>query len=185
VAVGGDPSPVAAKQYARAATQTIPIVFTASGDPVSTGLVASLNRPGGNVTGVTIFGSDAIAKRVELLRELVPKAANVAYLMNPKHPNAEKELRDAQIAAQSLGQQILVTHASSERDFEAAFATISQRGAQSLLIGDGGGVAAGVRSKMSDRPLAREASPAERQPCRTAGASFTAVRVLGRGRQRA
>jgi ABC-type uncharacterized transport system substrate-binding protein len=130
VAAGGEPSPQAAK----GATQTIPIVFTASVDPVSSGLVASLNRPGGNVTGVTIFGSEAIAKRVELLRELVPNAASIAYLMNPTHPNAENELRDAQTAAHSLGEQILVIPASSERDFEAAFATISQRGAQSLLI---------------------------------------------------
>ena len=130
VAAGGEPSP----QAAMAATQTIPIVFTASVDPVSSGLVASLNRPGGNVTGVTIFGSEAIAKRVEMLRELVPKAASIAYLMNPMHPNAESEWRDAQTAAHFLGQQILVIRASSERDFEAAFATISQRGAQSLLI---------------------------------------------------
>jgi len=130
VAAGGEPSP----QAAMAATQTIPIVFTASVDPVSSGLVASLNRPGGNVTGVTIFGSEASAKRVEMLRELVPKAASIAYLMNPTHPNAESEWRDAQTAAHFLGQQILVIRASSERDFEAAFATISQRGAQSLLI---------------------------------------------------
>jgi putative tryptophan/tyrosine transport system substrate-binding protein len=118
VAAGGEPSPQAAK----GATQTIPIVFTASVDPVSSGLVASLNRPGGNVTGVTIFGSEAIAKRVELLRELVPNAASIAYLMNPTHPNAENELRDAQTAAHSLGEEILV------------IATVSQRGAQSLLI---------------------------------------------------
>ena len=95
VAAGGEPSP----QAAMAATQTIPIVFTASVDPVSSGLVASLSRPGGNVTGVTIFGSEAIAKRVEMLRELVPKAASIAYLINPMHPNAESEWRDAQTAA--------------------------------------------------------------------------------------
>ena len=129
-ATGGEPSPQAAK----GATQTIPIVFTANGDPVSSGLVASLNRPGGNATGVTIFGSGAITKRVELLHELVPKAASMAYLMNPTRPNGEGELRDAQTAAHSLGEQILVLRASSERDFEAAFATISQQRAHSLLI---------------------------------------------------
>jgi putative tryptophan/tyrosine transport system substrate-binding protein len=86
VAAGGEPSP----QAAMAATQTIPIVFTASVDPVSSGVVASLNRPGGNVTGVTIFGSEAIAKRVEMLRELVPKAASIAYLMRSDAPERRK-----------------------------------------------------------------------------------------------
>jgi putative ABC transport system substrate-binding protein len=138
VAIIAAPASLSAALAAKAATTTIPIVFGTSGDPVQAGLVASLNRPGGNVTGVTIFGSEAIAKRVELLRELAPKAASMAYLMNPTHPNAENELSDAQTAAHSLGEQILVIRASSERDFEAAFATISQRGAQSLLIASDG-----------------------------------------------
>jgi putative tryptophan/tyrosine transport system substrate-binding protein len=100
-AAGGEPSPQAAK----AATQTIPIVFTAAGDPVADGLVASLNRPGGNATGITIFGGGVVTKRLQLLREIVPKAGTTAYLMNPSNPNAEIEMRAAQAAAACLGQQ--------------------------------------------------------------------------------
>src|SRR5690242_17331744 len=104
-ATGGEPSP----QVVKAATQTIPIVFMANGDPVAAGLVASLNRPGGNLTGVTIFGMMAAGKRLELLRQLMPKGGTIAYLMNPNNPNWE--LGNVQAAARSLGQQILVLNA--------------------------------------------------------------------------
>src|SRR5215468_2030531 len=103
-ATGGEPSP----QSAKAATQTIPIVFTANGDPVRGGLVASLNRPGGNVTGITIFGDATVTKRLQLLHELVPQAAAIAYLMNPNNLNGDIEMRAAQTAAHSLGKEMLV-----------------------------------------------------------------------------
>jgi ABC-type uncharacterized transport system, periplasmic component len=103
VASGGDPSP----QIARAATQTIPIVFGMFGDPIREGLVDSLSRPGGNATGVTIFGPAAVTKRLQLLHDLVPQAAVIAFLMNPNNPNGSIELKAAQAAATSLGRQIV------------------------------------------------------------------------------
>ena len=127
-ATGGEPSP----QVVKAATQTIPIVFMANGDPVAAGLVASLNRPGGNLTGVTIFGMMAAGKRLELLRQLMPKAGTIAYLMNPNNPNSE--LDNVQSAARSLGQQILVLNADSDREIDVAFATIAQQRVAALLV---------------------------------------------------
>src|ERR1700747_2067519 len=88
--------------------------FMANGDPVASGLVASLNRPGGNVTGITIFGTMAAGKRLELLRQLMPKAGMVAYLMNPSNPNLE--IDNVKTAADTLGQQVLVLNASSDRE---------------------------------------------------------------------
>src|SRR5262249_1094526 len=119
-ATGGEPSP----QVVKAATRTIPIVFMANGDPIAPGLLASLNQPGGNATGVTIFGMMAVGKRLELLRQLMPKAGIIAYLTNPNNPN--REIDNVQTAARSLGQQILVLNANSDREFDAAFATIAQ-----------------------------------------------------------
>jgi len=127
-ATGGEPSP----QVVKAATQTIPIVFMANGDPVAAGLVASLNRPGGNLTGVTIFGMMAAGKRLELLRQLMPKAGTIAYLMNPNNPNWE--LGNVQAAARSLGQQILVLNAGGDREIDTAFATIAQQRVAALLV---------------------------------------------------
>ena len=127
-ATGGEPSP----QMAKTATQTVPIVFMANGDPVAAGLVASLNRPGGNLTGVTIFGMMAAGKRLELLRELVPRAGTIAYLMNPNNPN--REFDNVQAAASSLGQQILVLNADDDREIDAAFASIAQQGVAALLV---------------------------------------------------
>ncbi len=127
-ATGGEPSP----QVAKAATETIPIVFMANGDPVAAGLVAGLNRPGGNVTGVTIFGTMAVGKRLELLRQLMPKAGIIAYLMNPNNPN--REIDSVQIAAHSLGQQILVLNASGDRELDTAFVTIAQQQIAALLV---------------------------------------------------
>ena len=127
-ATGGEPSP----QVVKAATQTIPVVFMANGDPVAAGLVASLNRPGGNLTGVTIFGMMAAGKRLELLRQLMPKAGTIAYLMNPNNPN--REFDNVQAAARSVGQQLLVLNADGGREIDIAFATIAQQGVAALLV---------------------------------------------------
>ena len=127
-ATGGEPSP----QVVKAATQTIPIVFMANGDPVEAGLVASLNRPGGNLTGVTIFGMMAAGKRLELLRQLMPKPGTIAYLMNPNNPN--REFDNVQVAARSVGQQILVLNADGGREIDAAFEAIAKQGITALLV---------------------------------------------------
>jgi putative ABC transport system substrate-binding protein len=122
---------------AKAATSTIPIVFVSGGDPVIDGHVASLNRPDGNVTGVVFISGVLGPKRLELLRQLVPKATTIGLLVNPINPNTEAERRDVQAAAQALGQQLIILHVSSESEIEPAFATFVQRGAGALLVGTG------------------------------------------------
>jgi putative tryptophan/tyrosine transport system substrate-binding protein len=129
-ATGGEPSPQAAK----AATQTIPIVFTANGDPVREGLVTSVNRPGGNVTGFTIFGPAAVTKRMELMHELVPQASVIGYLMNPNHPSGEIEMQAAETAARSLGKKMPVFKASNEPDLDVAFVTMVQQQVSTLVV---------------------------------------------------
>jgi putative ABC transport system substrate-binding protein len=131
VATGGEPAVLAAM----AATKTIPIVFTSGTDPVERGFVASLNRPGGNVTGVTLFTGQLISKRLELLRELVPNAAVFAMLVNPNNPNTGQYTRDVQEAARTLGQQLNVLTASTEGEIDMAFATLVKHRAGALLIG--------------------------------------------------
>jgi putative ABC transport system substrate-binding protein len=126
-----------AAMAAQAATTTIPIVFAAGGDPVAQGLVASLNRPGGNVTGVNFFGTVLGAKRLELLRQLVPKAATIVMLVNPHSSETEAERRDVQAAALAIGQELAILDASSDREIETAFATVVRRGAGALLVGGG------------------------------------------------
>jgi putative ABC transport system substrate-binding protein len=122
---------------AMAATATIPIVFTTGFDPVRTGLVASLSRPEGNATGVVFTVTDLTAKRLGLLHELIPKAAVIAALMEPNQPEIEVELREVEAAGRAIGRQILMVKAASEREFNAAFATIVQAGAGALLFGGG------------------------------------------------
>jgi ABC-type uncharacterized transport system substrate-binding protein len=126
-----------AARAAKAATTTIPIVFATGGDPVQDGLVTSLNRPGGNVTGVTFLTGVLGAKRLELLRELVPNTTTFAVLVNPNSPETEAERRDLQAAARAIGQQLLILDVSNERDIEPIFATFVQRGAGAVLIGAG------------------------------------------------
>ena len=118
VAVGSTVSALAAK----AATSVIPIVFTSGDDPLRVGLVEHLNRPGGNVTGVTAFATVTAAKRLELLRELIPHAAVVALLRNPKSPVDSAELHDLEAAAQSLRLRLVIVEAGTETDLEPAFA---------------------------------------------------------------
>jgi putative ABC transport system substrate-binding protein len=130
-ATNGSPSALAAK----AATMTIPIVFQIGVDPVGVGLVASINRPGGNITGATIMGVELGAKRLELLHELVPTATVVAALVNPTSPGVAILLRDLESAAQKLGLQVHVLHASTERDFEPAFESLALSKAGALVIG--------------------------------------------------
>ncbi len=120
---------------ARAATTTIPIVFTTSLDPVQLGLVASLSRPGGNVTGVTSLNVEVGPKRLELLRELAPAVNVVGLLVNPNNPNAQTLSRDLQAVAGKLGLQLHVLYASNERDFDRVFAELVQRRAGALVIG--------------------------------------------------
>jgi putative ABC transport system substrate-binding protein len=125
IAAMSTPAAVAAK----AATTIIPIVFQIGVDPVALGLVASLNRPGGNITGVAFLVTGLGAKRLDLLRQLVPKANLIAMLVNPGSVDTEAERRDVQGAAQRLGQQLIILDASSDRDIETSFATAAKRGA--------------------------------------------------------
>jgi putative tryptophan/tyrosine transport system substrate-binding protein len=125
----------AAALAAYAATTTIPIVFVNGVDPVSSGLVVSLNRPGGNATGVYIFQQVLEGKRLGLLRELVPSAASIAVLLNPTNANFQTQLRGVQDAARDLGQQVSILSANTEREIDVAFATVAQSGARALLVG--------------------------------------------------
>jgi putative ABC transport system substrate-binding protein len=120
---------------AKAATTTIPIVFNTGADPVQFGLVASLSRPGGNLTGVSNLNEEVAPKRLELLHEVVPAATLIGLLLNPTNPVTEVFLRDQQAAARILGLQLHVLHASTERDLDAAFATLVQLRAGALVIG--------------------------------------------------
>jgi putative ABC transport system substrate-binding protein len=122
-------------QPAKAATSLIPIVFTTGADPVKLGLVDSLNRPGGNVTGVTTLNVEMGAKRLELLHDVVPNATTIAVLINPTDPSAETYAKDAQAAADTLGLQLQVFHASTEHDFDSVFETLAQMRKVALVIG--------------------------------------------------
>jgi putative ABC transport system substrate-binding protein len=133
-AIGG-PAPALA---AKAATSTIPIVFSNGSDPVKLGLVASLNRPGANVTGVTLYTAALGPKRLELLRELVPASTEIGMLVNPNEPDSIAELEQVQIAARSLGQRVQVVHATTEGEFDAAFETLAQHRVAALLVSTGG-----------------------------------------------
>jgi putative ABC transport system substrate-binding protein len=125
-----------AAEAAKNATATIPIIFVTGDDPVTRGLVDSLSRPRGNVTGITFFGGGLLgAKRLELLVELAPKATVVAFLMEPNWPGSVAELQDVEPAARALGRRIMVVKVASEREFEAAFAAIERAGAGALLVG--------------------------------------------------
>jgi putative ABC transport system substrate-binding protein len=132
IATNGTPSVLAAK----VATQTTPIVFMTGGSPVELGLVASLSRPGGNLTGVTLLALEVEAKRFELLRKLLPSATSIAYLVNPTNAVfAETETRQLQVAARILGVRLLVLNASDPSEFEAAFAVLVRERAGGLVVG--------------------------------------------------
>ena len=120
---------------AKTATATIPIVFATGDDPVEVGLVASLNQPGGNVTGVYFYsGAELQSKQLELLHELVPSAVLIGVLVNPRSPQGESQARNVQVAARGLGASIVILNASSQDDFDAAFATLAQQRVGALLI---------------------------------------------------
>ena len=131
IATEGTPAAFAAKT----ATTAIPIVVVMGGDPVQMGLIASLNRPGGNVTGVNVLISALLAKQLEILHEMVPGAALIGFLVNPTGPSGESETRDVQAAAEVLGQKLLVVRASTEGELESAFATLARQQAGALVIG--------------------------------------------------
>ena len=129
-AIGG----LAAARAANAATSTIPIVFAIGGDPVRMGLVASLNRPGGNATGVSLFSADLLTKRLEVARDLLLDHTLVAVLMNPTSPEYDSDLEEFQKAADAIGQPVLVLKAATANDFPAAFESLLQKRAKALLV---------------------------------------------------
>jgi putative ABC transport system substrate-binding protein len=133
VIVANTPAALAAK----AATASVPIVFATGGDPVREGLVSSLNRPGGNVTGVVFFNAVLGAKRLEMLRQVVPKATIIDLLAGPNNFNTELERKDVQAAALAVGQQLTTVDVNSDREIETAFATFVQRGAGAVFVGAG------------------------------------------------
>ena len=130
VAAAGPQSALAAK----AATTTVPIVFNVSGDPIELGLVASYNRPGGNVTGVNLFPGTVVAKQFEALHEVVSPATVMGCLLNPSNPNAETQTREAQEATRTLGRKLEVLHAGNEAEIESAFTTIMQKRVGALVV---------------------------------------------------
>jgi putative tryptophan/tyrosine transport system substrate-binding protein len=132
IAAAGTPATLAAK----AATTTIPIVFATSGDPVALGLVASLNRPGANLTGIAILAAELAPKRLQLLRELMPNAAVFGVLADPAFPDTQTTIADLQAAARTLGLQLVVVNARTDSDLETAFATFSQQRVGAVLVGD-------------------------------------------------
>ncbi len=134
VTVIATPGSTPATFAAKAATQTIPIVFLIGGDPVELGLVQSLNRPGGNLTGVNVLTVEAVSKPLELLHELVPASDLIAVLINRANRTTESEARGLQVAARVLGVRLLILNASSQRDIEAAFATLVRERAGALVI---------------------------------------------------
>jgi putative ABC transport system substrate-binding protein len=129
-AISGTPAALAAK----AATTVIPIVFANGGDPLTSDLVASLNRPGGNITGVTFLTTTIVAKRLEMLRALVPTAILIAFLVNPNNPIAEAETKSAEGGGRTLGLQMHVLNASTENEIDTAFAILVQQRADALLV---------------------------------------------------
>jgi putative ABC transport system substrate-binding protein len=124
-----------AAQAGKAATATTPVIFVIGADPVSVGLVASLNRPGGNITGVVFPSVALVAKLLAMLHELTPKASVIAVLRDPNGPDVESELRDLEEAGRAIGRQILMVNAANEREIHVAFAKVVQAGAGGLLIG--------------------------------------------------
>jgi putative tryptophan/tyrosine transport system substrate-binding protein len=126
------PTPAVA---AKSVTSTIPIVFAIGADPIDLGLVSSLNRPGGNVTGVTFFINTLGAKRLELMQELVPSGTIIGFLVNPRNPTTESQSRDVQTAARRLGVDIVILNASSESDIDDAFTAVTQRHFNAVMIG--------------------------------------------------
>jgi putative tryptophan/tyrosine transport system substrate-binding protein len=134
VAVIFAPAGILAALAAKAANTTIPLVFSTGGDPVRAGVVASLNRPGGNITGIVDLTMELAAKHVGLLRELLPRSGRFAVLVNPTSPLAEPTITDVHRAASAIGQEIEILNASSSRDIDAAFASLKQRGIDALLI---------------------------------------------------
>jgi putative ABC transport system substrate-binding protein len=130
VAAGGNAPALAA----RAATARVPIVFVSGGDPMKAGLVASLNRPGGNVTGVNLIFTELVPKRLELLHELVPKAARIAALVNPNYPDVDLQRRELQEAAGAIRRQIRVVSAGAEREIDAALASLVPQRTDALLV---------------------------------------------------
>jgi putative ABC transport system substrate-binding protein len=146
VCAGGNAAPAA-----KAATATIPIVFSTGGDPVKIGLVASLNRPGGNLTGVTTLLRELNAKRLGLLVDVVPKVTTIAYLVYPDAPGMDSQTADVQEAARAIGRELFVSKVHSERDIQESFAAMMQHGSGALLVGAGIPVRPGLFTALAIR----------------------------------